>query len=536
MSKLYRTIGPPGCGKTTWLARQCQNASHKYGGQSIAIASLTRTAAAEIASRSTGVPRENIGTLHSHAFRRLELKKDRVAETTQGIKEWNDKTPNHAWQLSRRSVANPENAGPDDFSSHESTGDEILAEIGVLRAKCVDARVWPNRVQGFWNAWSAWKSDSGRVDFTDMVCRALEDVDELGVDILMIDEAQDMSLLEMKLANKWGSAAEQLLVVGDPDQTIYEWRGADPSAFYEGEADLVQTLAQSYRVPKAVHAKAVEWIEQIRDRQQVDYHPRDEAGLVNKHQMACWRDPDGIVNLCERLASGGSSVAVLASCGYMLTPLVMKLKENGITFNNPYRVDRWEWNPLRTKIVEALISFQAPKIHGRLWTWDEVWKWVKPLRAKDTMKRGAASYFEAKAITRTKWETDEERVIKELGNFLGEFLPEHQQAVFNCDAEWWLSHLKHAEHQRGSYAVAVSKRHGFRALLEQPRISVGTIHSYKGGEADKVVLIPDLSRAGAEQYFGRERDAVVRLFYVGMTRARHELHVVGAAGPDYAHI
>ena len=63
--------------------------------------------------------------------------------------------------------------------------------------------------------------------------------------------------------------------------------------------------------------------------------------------------------------------------------------------------------------------------------------------------------------------------------------------------------------------------------MNAPHVIVGTIHSVKGGEADVVYLFPDLSRAGDGQYhrMGPPRDSVVRLFYVGITRARHTLYI-----------
>ena len=45
----YRAIGPPGCGKTTWLTNQVRNAVAKHGPGSVLLASLTRAAAAELA-------------------------------------------------------------------------------------------------------------------------------------------------------------------------------------------------------------------------------------------------------------------------------------------------------------------------------------------------------------------------------------------------------------------------------------------------------------------------------------------------------
>ncbi len=62
-------------------------------------------------------------------------------------------------------------------------------------------------------------------------------------------------------------------------------------------------------------------------------------------------------------------------------------------------------------------------------------------------------------------------------------------------------------------------------LDREPRLHVGTIHSFKGAEADVVFLFPDVSTQAWEAYHRSSvgRDAINRLFYVGMTRARETL-------------
>jgi len=77
------------------------------------------------------------------------------------------------------------------------------------------------------------------------------------------------------------------------------------------------------------------------------------------------------------------------------------------------------------------------------------------------------------------------------------------------------------------FPAAAALAGGREALEESPRVIVGTIHSVKGGEADVVFLFPDISPAGdaAYQKHGPPRDSVIRLFYVGMTRARHTLYI-----------
>ena len=60
-----------------------------------------------------------------------------------------------------------------------------------------------------------------------------------------------------------------------------------------------------------------------------------------------------------------------------------------------------------------------------------------------------------------------------------------------------------------------------------PKLDGEECDEEKGGEADVVFLFPDLSPAGdaAYQKHGPQRDSVIRLLYVGMTRARHTLYI-----------
>lgn len=57
------------------------------------------------------------------------------------------------------------------------------------------------------------------------------------------------------------------------------------------------------------------------------------------------------------------------------------------------------------------------------------------------------------------------------------------------------------------------------------RIDVGTIHSVKGGEADNVILLSDMSRSVAKN-FEAAPDSEHRVFYVGATRTRKNLYIM----------
>ena len=66
--KLHTVIGPPGTGKTQYVARQVELAVE--AGETPTVVSLTRTAAKEAAGR-VSLSRERVSTLHSQAFRAL---------------------------------------------------------------------------------------------------------------------------------------------------------------------------------------------------------------------------------------------------------------------------------------------------------------------------------------------------------------------------------------------------------------------------------------------------------------------------------
>jgi superfamily I DNA/RNA helicase len=62
-------------------------------------------------------------------------------------------------------------------------------------------------------------------------------------------------------------------------------------------------------------------------------------------------------------------------------------------------------------------------------------------------------------------------------------------------------------------------------ISKDPKINISTIHGAKGGEADNVMLLTDLSRKSQEA-MERDSDDECRVFYVGATRAREQLHVI----------
>lgn len=531
-TRLFRVHGPPGCGKTTYLARQARLAAERFGGDRLIVASLTRAAAAEVAGRDTGIPDKNVGTLHAHAYRALGFPE--LAESKQGYDAWNDSV--HPSFRILAPARDPEWANPEEGSTGRTDGEKMLAAIGVLRAQLVEPDRWPHLLVSFHDRWEAWKRETSRLDFTDLIERACLIPHPLNPRVVFLDEAQDMSALEMRLALHWATEAEQTIIVGDADQCLFEWRGSSQAAFLGPEAIEERTLSQSYRVPRSVHAYAVAWVKRIRDRPDVDYEPRPADGSV-RTTHATYDDPREMLDAIEQQPAEETSM-VLASCAYMLEASIRQLREQGVPFHNPYRKTNGRWNPLAS--ANRPLAFLRPHrtvwadAH-RLWSFDELRLWLEPLDGKAWLVRGTKQDVKQLCQSGRK---DALVPIDYFASMLaGDDAAEAKRMIVNDDPlvalRWWASKLRPKEQARFAYALSIAERYGPAKLRETPRVIIGTVHSVKGGEADTVYVFPDLSLAawagedgrGGWAHGGPAQDAIVRLFYVAFTRARTHLRL-----------
>ena len=75
-----------------------------------------------------------------------------------------------------------------------------------------------------------YKKDSF-IDFTDMIERAIDEVDFPPLEVLILDEAQDFTPLQWSVIYKMVDKVKRIYLAGDDDQGIYKWNGADPKYF-----------------------------------------------------------------------------------------------------------------------------------------------------------------------------------------------------------------------------------------------------------------------------------------------------------------
>lgn len=543
--------GAPGCGKTTWIARQVEKivreSARDDGTSPVTICSLTRAAAAEVAGRRLPIPRYQIGTLHSMAYR--SLGSPEIAEGH--LDEWSDRFP-----MYRAACATKKDDldGAGEPPSTNDIGDAHLADMYLRRDAGVPRAAWPAELGQFADFWDKWKKESGYLDFADLIEIAAEESPEApgSPDCLIADEGQDLAKAEHRLLAKWGKAAGALILAGDGNQALYVWRGADPSIFYDGSIpeERHRRLKKSFRVPLAVRDAANKWLMlHLSTYQPFDYIPRDgDDGAVRRIRCSYGKPLKMIDEALARVADGDTAM-ILTSCSYMLVKVLAELRGRAVPFSNRWRRKRGDWNPLgtigrrdktsaRDRVLALLrIDRETWGEQARPWTWDDLAIFCEVLQAKGVLRRGQKARVKREACS---YDIDPDALMEV---FEDDAHLDLMLALGDQDSEragrllaWLRAHALKGRGRTLAYACDVAKAWGPKALREEPRLTVGTIHSVKGAEADHVFLCPDVSPAALRKWkAGRMRkDSVTRTFYVGMTRARKSLTVLDARRPGMA--
>jgi superfamily I DNA/RNA helicase len=527
----YRIFGPPGCGKTTNLARQIRRAADKFGAESILVTSFSRTAAAELAGRDLPIPQDRIGTLHSFCYRALES--PLIAEAN--VEAWNQKHPhlqitsaNKNQQLDGEQIAEEE-------SEQHHDGDALLFQLNAARGKMISRDRWPTSLKQFAVQWEEYKRTNRLFDFCDLIETALHELDSApgNPSVIFVDEAQDLNPMQLQLIRKWGSKTKYFILSADDDQTILSFTGACPEAVLDPEIpeDHKIILRQSYRLPRSIHAASQLLIRQVSRRQEKIYLPSNAEGSCLEIG-GTWKSPEyAILKTAVQQIERGRTVMLLASCRYMLRPLIQVLRKHGIPFHNPYRKSEGFWNPIRfsrgsaANRVLALLKAHPDCEERTFWNRNDLQLWIEKMYTRGILKPG----IDIKKITHgggrepVTWEFLAEIFDPSALDSLVKALDGDYRNLL----DWWRKCLNASFHPQAQFPINVALVSGPQALKQPPKAIVGTIHSVKGGEADVVFLFPDLSRSAAKAYDGpaSTRDSVIRLFYVGLTRARETVYV-----------
>ncbi len=130
---------------------------------------------------------------------------------------------------------------------------------------------------------------------------------------LLVDEYQDTNRVQYLLVGLLAAATENLCVVGDEDQSIYRWRGADIRNILDFERDYpnaqIFKLEQNYRSTKTILAAADTVIQNNRERKAKRLWTENAAGEPVTYSTSLTErdEADFIAREIARLTGAGAA-------------------------------------------------------------------------------------------------------------------------------------------------------------------------------------------------------------------------------------
>ena len=490
-------FGPPGCGKTTALMDILDEALRDGIHPSrIAVCSFSRKAINEFADRAVDrfdVDRKqftHMRTLHSTAFRALGINRDDVlsrkdyetlgamlgevflsnARPDDGmLLPWgHDKGTRYMAIIDR---ARYRMAAIEDEWRFHQTYEMTVAKCHQIRAQM-----------------DLYKERLFKFDFVDMIEHYVQNIEPPALDLFILDEAQDLTPLQWEMAKKISRSAERTFTAGDDDQAIHEWSGADAASFVEF-GDERRILTQSYRLPQKIFSVSDRIVRRIRSRVPKDYSPTQDIGAVHWH------------NKLSDVPLGEGSITIMARTNAIAKGLAAEVHNMG------YYYSLAGVPPVTPEKISALKTWRALRSGDEVLLPDvkTLYENVPKQGPRSVVKRGASSLLDAAApgelftfdsLIRNYGLREEALDRKEFDVLgLGEHLSQYLRRIELMGED----------------------------VTKDPRIKIGTIHSMKGGEDDICVLYTGISKFIGET---SSIEGEHRVFYVGVTRAKKELHIV----------
>src|SRR4026208_1575433 len=157
---------------------------------------------------------------------------------------------------------------------------------------------------------------------------------------LMVDEYQDTNRPQYLLIQRLAAAHRNLCVVGDPDQSIYKWRGADLKNILDFEQDFpeatVVKLERNYRSTQVILDAATAVISQNRNRKEKRLYTEVAGGArVRYYRAGDDLDEAEFVARTARTAlhdDHQSSVAILYRTNSQSRTLEDALRRSGMAY------------------------------------------------------------------------------------------------------------------------------------------------------------------------------------------------------------
>lgn len=423
----------------------------------------------------------------------------------------------------------------------------------------------------FYQAYKLYMSEHDLMDFDDQLLMANDLLDEYP-DILQrahekfryvsVDEAQDTSYVQHLIVQKLVGRNGNIFMVGDEDQSIYGFRGAYPAALLDFQSNYnepcVLRMETNYRSDRNIVSAANQFIKL--NTRRLDKNMRAQSQKDGAIVVTCidrmeqqaelllerirnqkpdeslailYRNNDSAIPLINLLQMNGIQVQTRDATGTFMTNYVIRdLLDFMLLALNPadttafghlyYKMGLYMKGVTAKRIIEAVEEGECRNVFsaamkfagGKGYAWKIE---CLPRDFSDLAKKKPAEAIDYILFMLDYWSN---WLTKKIDAGASEQFISLRISILKMVAEKYstipdfLAALKNITEYKG---------------CEDSNVTVTTIHSSKGLEFDKVILIDMVS--GIIPGDSDDRDAEddeedARAFYVGATRARHELEII----------
>lgn len=354
------------------------------------------------------------------------------------------------------------------------------------------------RLQSEWRDFKREHEPDARLwEHHDYVEMAIEENAFPTADVVLIDEFQDLSPLQYKFYKEWRDSGqlERAYIAGDPNQSIYSFRGADPYYFRETDFDEETELNESRRCHGEIAKVGRKVLQAGPDTDTRPFTSRFDGGTVEYINGDTPRLTTAIDAATDDV---NDTLLLLTRTNRQWRSVAAFLRERGFPYTVLGKRGRSMWD--KTEHMDILTVLRnmpdADKIDG----------------------------FAGNTLLEAVPRTGERRKTANLsgGTYDGDTL---RSAFDDFDTP---GDILQATDLKDYAKRAISNALARDGHNNPEQIRVGTVHASKGLEADTVIHFPVYSGRMLEDYSRDRRLAAEehRVSYVAATRARTRLQVV----------
>lgn len=345
-------LAGPGSGKTTVITYRVKYMLEQAGinGNQILVITFTKAAANEMKTRfekisgySGGV---TFGTFHSVFFM--------ILRHAYGYNSSNIISESEKYQIINGIIEkhNMEYNGQDDFAKN------VISEIGLVKSEMKSVEKYrstnmkPEDFRIAYREYDEILRKNNKIDFDDMLVFTYEllrdrpDIRKMWQQrfrYILIDEFQDINWIQYQTVKLLLGKEQNIFAVGDDDQSVYGFRGADTKLMLGFPDDFPGTklayLNTNYRCSSAIVESACRIIKNNKARYKKEIHSAFEKSQCERVHVietdGMRQETDGMVQKIREMNQNGipySNIAVLYRTNSEPSGLAMKLMQSNIPF------------------------------------------------------------------------------------------------------------------------------------------------------------------------------------------------------------